>query len=179
MADNIQKDMEQVAQKWAEHIVGRFRKQIEKKKIVLTQELLDSFDYKVYELGDGNVGVNISYVAHGKFIDMKKLYYSKMPSVDALEAWVLKKGLDKFDSVPGYPNGWKRTGEDQAAARRIAWGIAVSIGQKKSVDQYDKWQKSKQWRVPELRKGITYLNRLLAEELARVAQDRIITAFQS
>lgn len=172
-------NMERIAKEWAVHIVIRFKKQIEKKNISLTKELLNSFEYEVFASGDGNVGVNISYSIHGKTIDMKNLYYNGMPPIDELEAWVKKVGLENFSYIPGYSDSWIPMAGSESDARRIAWGIGMNIQRTGVVNQFGKWGRSKQWRVPELKKGITYLNHLLAEELAATASSNIITAFQN
>jgi len=174
---NYDDQMEAIAHDWAVHIVGKFMKQINQKKISLTKELLESFQYNVRPNGEGYVTVNISYSAHGKYLDMKNLYYHKMPPVDELEAWVVKRGLENFQYVPGYTSGWLPSSGSNANARRIAWGIAAKIKATGVVNQYGKWGRSKQWRAPELRKGIKYLNHLLAEELAKTASNNIVTAF--
>jgi hypothetical protein len=168
-----------ITRDWAVHIVDRFKKQIEKKNISLTKELLQSFEYRVFESDGGNIGVNISYEAHGKFIDMKNLYYNKMPPIDELEAWVQKRGIQNFDYIPGYSSNWTPSAGRGSDARRIAWGIAYGIKRSGVVNQYGKWGRSKQWRIPELKKGINYLNHLLAEELAKTASNNIVTAFQN
>lgn len=177
MENNTQylEEVERVAKSWAVHIVDRFKKQITKKNISLTDELLNSFEYKVFEGPGGNVGVNISYEAHGKYIDMKNLYYTKLPPIDKIEEWVTKRGIENFQYVPGYSSNWQASIDGATAARRIAWGIAISRQKAGFVSN----GKSKQWRVPELRKGISYLNKLLAEELAKTAQGNIVTAFQN
>lgn len=169
--------MGQIARDWAVHIVGKFKSQIDQKKISLTKELLESFQYTVQENGEGYVTVNISYTAHGKYLDMKNLYYHKMPPVDELEAWVLKRGIENFQYIPGYSSGWLPSSGSNSDARRIAWGIASSIKASGVVNQYGKWGRSKQWRAPELKKGITYLNHLLAEELAKTVSNNLVTAF--
>jgi hypothetical protein len=172
---NFEQEMNRIARKWAVHIVDRFKRQIEKKNISLTDDLLNSFEYKIFESGSGNVGVNISYQSHGKFIDMKNLYFNKMPTIDKIEAWVKKKGLQNFDYIPGYSASWKPSAGSDTDARRIAWGIARSRQMNGLLPQ----GKERQWRAPELKKGITYLNHLLAEELAKTASNNIVTAFQN
>lgn len=167
-------EMGVIARDWAKHITDKFIGQIQKKKISLTGELLESLEYSVNEGQGGNVSVTIRYAAHGKFLEMRNLYYNKMPPVDTLEAWVQKVGVDKFEYVPGYPRGFVPRPEH---ARRIAWGIASRIKGDGVVNQFGKWERSKQWRSPELRKGIRYLNHLLKEELGKIASGNIAHAF--
>jgi hypothetical protein len=170
---DYEQELDRIARGWAVHIVGRFKKQIDKKNISLTDDLLNSFEYKVFEAPGGNVGVNISYQVHGKYIDMKNLFYTKLPPIDKIEAWVRKKGLENFDYVPGYSKNWKPSDGSATDARRIAWGIALSRQRAGVVNQGT----TRQWRAPELRKGIGYLNHLLSEELAKTASKNIATAF--
>jgi hypothetical protein len=168
-------EVDRIARKWAVHIVDRFKKQIDKKGISFTDSLLNSFEYKVFEAPGGNVGVNISYEAHGKYIDMKNLYFTQLPPIDKIEEWVKKRGIENFDYIPGYTSKFAASADGATAARRIAWGIAISRQKAGFVTN----SKSKQWRVPELRKGIAYLNKLLAEELAKTASGNIVNAFQN
>lgn len=164
-----------IAREWAVHIIEKFKGQIEKNNISLTRELLESFKYSVTENVEGYVKVNISYKAHGKYLDMKNLYYHKMPPIQVLEEWVVKRGVENFKNIPIWSagNGWGSSSD----ARKIAWKIAGTIKSAGVVNQYGKWGRSKQWRTPELRKGLNYLSHLLSEELAKTASNNIVTAF--
>jgi hypothetical protein len=68
----------------------------------------------------------ISFQNSARFQDWRtKPDYKKQPPVEEIMDWVLKKGVSNFKKVPGYGKGKQRI-TDSEAARRIAWGIAIS-----------------------------------------------------
>lgn len=166
-----QGDLETLAKEWASKAVGQLRTNIAKKGLTVTRELLDSMDFT---LVDGiTPSIVISFASHGRYIDMKELFWHKAPPVDVLEKWVNKVGVGYFQYVPGYKNRGVDGLDHPDAARRIAWGIAKNRASGEAVNQYGRWKREKIWQNPESKKGdktnlgtsIGHLRHLLEEHL--------------
>jgi hypothetical protein len=163
-------DIDALAKYWAERTVEQFKKEITKKDIVLTQELLNSFQIRVTE--GQNPSIIISYSAHGSYLDMKALFWTKMPPVDVLTEWVKKRGVNNFRYVPGYEGSLRP--DDDTAAKRIAWAIGKNRISGETINQHARWKKRKVWQQPALGKAVAYMANLLTEELAATASNDII-----
>lgn len=163
-------DVDALARYWAGYTVDKFKQEIQKKDIVLTQDLLNSF---TIELKEGSTpSIIIRYAAHGSFLDMKNLFWTKMPPVDVLTEWVKKKGVSKFQKVPGYNNSLRP--DDDTAAKRIAWAISKNRASGEPINQHARWKKKRAWQQPILGKAVAYMANLLTEELAATAANDII-----
>ncbi|OIN61161.1 hypothetical protein [Arsenicibacter rosenii] len=104
-----------------------FRRALEAKRLVLTEELMRSFRYHIVRSAT-QVAAEIDLLNYGRFKDMRQLRYrGSMPPIDAMEFFVEKVGIGNFAYVSGY---WDRTGSRIAtvpnAVRRIAAGISFS-----------------------------------------------------
>jgi len=175
-------DLESLAREWAIKTATQLKKNIQSKGLSVTQELLDSMTYGLRD--GGNPSIVISFAAHGRFLDMKQLFWSKQPPVDVLESWVRRKGVNNFAFVPGYENGGGF--DTPTAARKIAFGLAKSLNSGEGINQYGKWQRKKVWQNPNGKNGagnlgtaIGHLRHLLEEELAASAENILIHSITS
>jgi hypothetical protein len=98
--------------------------------IVLTGELMNSLRHEMMvESQNLYAEFSIGFSGYGRFKDMRKLLWGKLPPIEALEEYVRQIGLDKFKYVPGYLLNAKYRVlhiPDTRAVNRIAWGIAVN-----------------------------------------------------
>jgi hypothetical protein len=102
--------------------IQMFKQAIERNSLVLTTELLDSFQYNIVRSAE-LIYSEIEFRMYGRFKDMKQIRYAAhMPPIEAMEFFVEKIGVDKFAWVPGYDS--KSSVPTDIAARRIAWAIA-------------------------------------------------------
>jgi hypothetical protein len=178
----IQGDLETLANQWAQKAVAQLRKNLEKKGLTVTRELIDSLDYTLID-GD-TPSIVLSFAAHGRYIDMKELFWHKAPPVQVLEEWVRKKGVNYFDYVPGYKGRGDEVLGLPNAANRIAWAIAKNRASGEAVNQYGRWKREKIWQNPSATKGekgnlgtsIGHLRHLLEEWLQVNIETTITTA---
>jgi hypothetical protein len=173
-------DLEALAKEWAKKTATQLKKNIQSKGLTVTQDLLDSITYGLRD--GGNPSIVISFAAHGRFLDMKQLFWSKQPPVDVIEAWVKRKGLNAFAFVPGYGvSNSNALNTAPNAARRIAFGIAKSLNSGEVTNQYGKWQRKKVWQNPSGKTGagnlgtaIGHLRHLLEEEFASSSENILV-----
>lgn len=165
--------LDRVVHEWAKSTAEKFQKQIQKTGMSVTEELLQSMQYRV-ETGD-NPGIVFTFKDYGAYRDMKFLFFSKHPPVDKLEEWVKRKGINFFGYVPGY--GEAGLQRDDAAAR-IAWGIAKNFSSGEKINNWAKGKKQRSvWQQPVLGKAVAHLAHLLAENIAEEAGKEIIKPF--
>ena len=122
----------------ATEVVGRIvaeaqiamQRRLQASGFVLTSELLQSMRHESLVIGrDLYAEFSLGFAGYGRFKDMKKLLYTKLPPIEVLEEYVRSVGLEKFRYVPGYLLGAKYRVlhiPDSRAINRIAWGIAVN-----------------------------------------------------
>jgi hypothetical protein len=97
---------------------------IQKKELVLTQDLLQSLRSEVVAASARHVAsMGIAFEEYGRIRDMKGITRKKAPPLEAIEAYVEKVGIDQFNYVPGYRYGQFPLTK-AVALNRIAWGIA-------------------------------------------------------
>jgi hypothetical protein len=120
-------DLEAVTAAWLEMAIQELKDSAKKKKVELSGDLIASIQGKISDFSSsGMADIEISFKAAGRILDYRtKPEYSSNPPVDELAKWVELLGVDKFKKVPGY-SGKKPNITQSAAARRIAWGIAIS-----------------------------------------------------
>lgn len=110
---------------YQDHLINKLSQEIRKKRLVLTQDLLKSLQAEVIKAADTRIAqLHLAFEQHGRIKDMRAVRQSKMPPIEAIEKFVEKKGVDKFQYVPGYPR--RNYPTQQEAIKRIAWGIALS-----------------------------------------------------
>ena len=101
-----------------------FQRALERKGLVLTRELMDSFRYNIVRSAT-QIAAEIELMEYGRFKDMRRLHYTGMPPIDAMEFFVQKIGAANFAYVPGYGAN-RRVPTVPNAVRRIAAGISFS-----------------------------------------------------
>lgn len=120
--ENIQDFINDQLGNWSENVRRVLMENVKKKRLELSGDLLNSFDYQVQKAtSDTLASMHLFFEDHGRHKDMRALVYTKQPPVEAMEEFVRKVGLSKFKYVPGY-NG--RMPAENIAIKRIAWGIA-------------------------------------------------------
>jgi hypothetical protein len=98
--------------------------QLRAKGLVLTQDLLTSLQGETTAASDRFVAeMAVAFNEYGRMKEMKRLSYTKGAPVEEMEAFVRKRGLSRFDYVPGYKRGQFPLSQD-VAINRIAWGLA-------------------------------------------------------
>lgn len=129
MADQTQyiAELEDMLTAWLQETILELKENAAKKKVSLTGETIASIVGNFEGLNaKAQADILINFKNSGRYLDWKKRpEWNKLAPVDLLEQWVLKVGLSKFKYVPGYENS-KTVPTQQQAAKRIAWGIAVS-----------------------------------------------------
>lgn len=111
---------------WSANVKLVLIEQIQKRKLILDEKLINSIEYQVIKAsGDQVNGVRLAFEDYGRMKEMKNLFYTKQPPVSEMEDFVRKVGLGKFKYVPGYSSMAKVPSED-VAVKRIAWGISRS-----------------------------------------------------
>ncbi len=120
-------DLESVTAAWLQMAIQELKASAQKKKVQLSGDLIASIQGKISDFSaDGMADIEISFKAAGRILDYRtKPEYKSNPPVDELAKWVEMIGLDKFKKTPGY-SGRNPKITQSAAARRIAWGIAIS-----------------------------------------------------
>lgn len=110
---------------WSENVQRLLINNLKKSNIDLTHALISSFANQVHNATSESIAsVQLAFLDYGRMKDMRRLFYTKMPPVEAMEEFVRKVGLSKFKYVPGYSSQSKVPSES-IAIKRIAWGIAA------------------------------------------------------
>jgi hypothetical protein len=119
--------LEDASAAWLEMAIRELKASAKNKKVELSGETIASIDGSISAFSAEAVGqILINFQNSGRFQDWRtRPDYNNQAPVDVLEEWVKKIGINKFKSIPGYAKG-KTPISESAAARRIAWGIAVS-----------------------------------------------------
>ncbi len=98
---------------------------IQAKGLVLTEDLLDSLSSQVVAASAEHVvSMGVLFHQYGRIKDMKGITRTKAPPIEALEDYVKKVGLSKFEYIPGYTARSKVLPVSSRAINRIAWGLA-------------------------------------------------------
>ncbi|MDR6195165.1 hypothetical protein [Siphonobacter sp. SORGH_AS_0500] len=121
--EEILKDLTPILEDVIQDGVESFKRALEEKGLVLTEELKQNFSYQMTESATELTGT-ISFYGYGRFKDMSRLNYLKVgPPVDDLEEYVQKVGVERFAFVPGYKKGKIPT--VNKAAIRIAFALSA------------------------------------------------------
>ncbi|RZA24650.1 MAG: hypothetical protein EOP02_13265, partial [Proteobacteria bacterium] len=135
MTINLTQDQfEQIATEVVGRIVAEaqltMQQKLQASGFVLTADLLNSMRHESIVIGrDLYAEFSLGFSGYGRFKDMRKLLYNKLPPISVIEEYVRTVGLDKFRYVPGYLLGAKYRVlhiPDSRAINRIAWGIATN-----------------------------------------------------
>lgn len=148
---------EEFIRRYAQRMLGEFgaeavnvlRTSLEKKKLVSSRELYDQLRYDIIKATAETVAAaGISFANYGRWRDMRNVKYTRpLPHdeiTDRLIPWVEKIGVGRFKYVPGYPDKSKVPSED-AAVRRIAWGIGMGLHLGKSPYRSKQWYAKVLW----------------------------------
>lgn len=122
---------------WSREVLQRLAAEIERKKLVLTQDLLRSLQAEVLKASaSGVAAMRLSFQQSGRISDMKAFRYKGMPPVSAMETFVREVGLENFKYLPYSPMGKVPT--ESQLINRLAWGIAISK-RGKNIAKPKKW----------------------------------------
>lgn len=146
---------------------------IQKKKAVNSRELLDSLSVVAKKSSNDAPTIVISFAGHGRFIEMKNLFFGKTPPIDPIKEWVESKGISKFKYIPGY-EGKNFTPTRDKAASRIAWGIVMAKRYGSRSGSYGANKGRKLWKQKTLGISIAHLGHLVEEALAETASKMIL-----
>jgi hypothetical protein len=124
---------------WLEMAIRELKLSAKKSRLELTGESIASIHGSISKFSTDGVGeIIISFQNSLRVQDWKNQKYSTIAPPDFLTEWVLKIGVDKFKSVPAYNSQSRKNLTQTEAARRIAWGIAVSRF-RKGVKKKRRW----------------------------------------
>jgi hypothetical protein len=105
--------------------VTLFKNALRQANIDFTGELSRSMHFEVNAQVNGFVAVaDIYFREYGRYVDMNKLIYSKLPPIEVFERWVAQVGIEKFAFIPGYTSKSKAVPTTEIAIERIARQIA-------------------------------------------------------
>lgn len=113
---------------------------------VLTGDLLRSLHLQTVVLAkDLYAEFSIGFAGYGRYRDMRKLLFHKMPPIEVMEDFVQQIGVENFQYVPGYLTDAKRRAiiPDSRAINRIAWGIRASMRQHAQLRDAGRSRKSR------------------------------------
>jgi hypothetical protein len=145
------------------------------KGLVLTGALSDSVTTVARELENGLVyEIEIGFQGYGRLKDMRNLRPGF--NIEAMLKFIDEVGLDKFKFIPGYYTDTRRRKPiDSARARiRLAWALAISQANKKSIKR-----KGKAWFNPIKGKLEFDFATLISERLAQQGQTLILSVLES
>lgn len=157
LVDSIIND---VLTKWAAEFIA-IRQQIADQKLgKATGEGHRSFDHAVIKANGAQLAEALfAFNEYLRFADMKKSW-GKQPPVNVLEAWVEKKGVDKFRAK--YVTKYGSAPQDVTKLiNKIAWGIALSIKKRGQLKR-----KRVRWYSKSYNKGIGVLYGRMLNELS-------------
>lgn len=120
---------------WVDLAKAVLVEQLKKKNLENSGELINSIN-SVNEKSSptGNATASIIFVQYGRYLDLKRnggKRLSKQVIEELIVPWVEKRGISKFNFVPGYSANTKSTIPDSEKINRIAWGIGKSFNKNK------------------------------------------------
>jgi len=118
---DIETAVEQMLQKYLADAEQTLKAKVRQRGIVANRQLLESIKGQIVSRAGGTIIGQLSFKTHGRFQDMARIKWTKMPPVDKLAKWVENKGIQNFAFVPG--SRPERLSAPEAS-RRIAWAIA-------------------------------------------------------
>lgn len=124
---DFQRILDEELGNYASRALAELAASIQKKGLVLTEELLQSLRSEVVAASARHVAsMGIAFAEYGRIRDMKGISRSKAPPLEVIEKYVEKVGIDKFSYVPGYRYGQFPLTK-AVAINRIAWGLSRAI----------------------------------------------------
>lgn len=155
---------------WAKEYVAARKAWLQKQKIQVTGELLQSLQQEV--LNQFQVGIQIAFKDYGRYIDMKKL---ETPGggddyIENLMAWIQKKNLyNKY--LPKFLERYNRTKAPRDIFRRMAWAVARS--------RHSGRYKPRRWWNKSSTASINDLYNRIAAQLPDLAAQTIAESFKT
>lgn len=180
--------LDKIVRQWAGKTVGQLKQNIQKLGLVVDGELLNSIEYSIVPANPPYI--QFRFAAHGKYLDMKTLFWTKTPPFQSIFDWVKKQPINEWSYVPGYEHRGQYSGvgdmDPEMAQRRIAWGIMRSRASGEFFNQYSRWKRKKRWQTPSggkkgrnnLGTSIGHLRHLLEEGLAAQIEKELVHAIE-
>jgi hypothetical protein len=122
----------EVLDDWSQLTLNALQASIKAAGLELTGDLLHSLRVEVRKAAAGELArASFYFRFHGRLRDMRTVYanYSGtwrqkgFAPVEVMEAFIRKKGLDKFKYIPGYSMGHMPS--ENIAVRRLAWALSI------------------------------------------------------
>lgn len=121
--EQVLKTIEELANYFALETVQKLARNIRRRKLVNTSQLLNSLDSESRsDLARVVHVLSFAFEEYGRFYDMRSTRWQQQPPVEKILEWVKKRGVNFFGQDP-YPYKNKvKTSERRM--NEIAWGIA-------------------------------------------------------
>lgn len=177
-----------IARRWASSTAEQLKANVQKLGLVVDGELLSSIEFSIVEGSEPYI--QFRFAAHGRFLDMKMLFWNKTPPYQAILSWVKKQPIGEWSYVPGYEYRGQNAGTEgidtEQAQSRIAWGIMRSRASGEVFNQHRRWKRSKQWQNPgagkkagsNLGTSIGHLRHLMEESMAAEIEKELVHAIE-
>lgn len=137
---HIQEKLNNLANAKARELLSRAKKVLSAPKYVGRGELLESLRVEVTNATDSSSPViTLSFAEQGKFFQVKKMVWSRVPELRKMEAWVKGKGVDRFRYVSGYAGRTANISEEQKI-KKIAAGVAWAQRRHQTGWKQKKWK---------------------------------------
>ena len=162
--ENVEQIALAIFREYREYIEATLRKRL--KKQFDSSDLERSLQVRIANQ-DFVITASVEFADYGRILDMKRPYQNPPAPLEAVEAWLRKKGV-KADKVPGYvPNSTRKSSLTEAQKmKRIARAITTS--QKSQV-------RRRAWYSGSMYRSIRFLINQLASEMARTAMQEVVT----
>lgn len=137
----IQERLNDLARDKAKDLLERAKKVLSAPKYVGRGELLESLNVTITKATDTKSPViTLSFAEQGKFFEVKKMTWGKVPELKKMEDWVRAKGVDRFRYISGYAGDANITEEQKI--KKIAAGVAWSRRLHQTTWKPKKWKRS-------------------------------------
>jgi len=162
--------MDEEAREFARYLKRKLVNSLKRKKWNVTDALLKSIETSIERSSASELPkILLEYNLYGNFIEIRKMFWTEQPPVDAIEAWVEALGPDKFKFTPGYKNG---TGPAFNKSSRIAWAIA------RRKKQDFKVKNKRTWKQKELGTAVAFLTHNMSEKFAEYVTGKTAGAIE-
>lgn len=157
---------EELGKSFALANVQQWAKNLKRRKIVNTKQLLNSLDSDTEkDVGRLVVAIHFAFEEYGRYLDMKKKRWDHQPPIEKILEWVKEKGLAAFGADP---KPYKRKIKtDEQRMNEIAWGIGRQYATNAPV-------KARSWFQSSFYKSLN----ALYEELSLGVADRTVDAIR-
>ncbi|MEO7176995.1 MAG: hypothetical protein ABIV51_13830 [Saprospiraceae bacterium] len=122
---------------WAREFVQNRIRDARAAGLVDTQELLNSFaSTAVNQAAESLIFIGFAFQEYGRYFDMKKVKYLGLLPLDEIQAWVIRKGVERFKTTKSRTY---KGADKEKIANQIAWGISKSRSTGKSKLKRKPW----------------------------------------